>query len=229
MHFLTFSAWPRGIHAYPQTLSLSFKSSLLDYLASSKNWLNIQTGCSLNVLVKLRSRNLDSSSRPTLLPAAMGHTSYSLLVHRVAKPRADSAISYAFRLIWLCVRVFWVRIYYLQYDTADTHSPQKKLFGTLKTRRKLGRVFRKDFWEFYWGQEKTLPTHVSSNVLRNSCGTQFSTSPLLFSKVANCEGPGPSHRRLKTNHKTYNLCKLGNFSNGLWTLSWLLNRKTISS
>ena len=149
MHFLTFSAWPRGIHAYPQTLSLSFKSSLLDYLASSKNWLNIQAGCSLNVLVKLRSRNLDSSSRPTLLPEAMGHTSYSLLVHRVTKPRADSAISYAFRLIWLCVRVFRVRIYYLQYDTADTHSLQKKLFGTLKTRRKLGRVFRKDFWEFY--------------------------------------------------------------------------------
>jgi len=42
----------------------------------------------------------------------MGHTSYSLLVHRLSKPRADSPISYVFRCIWLCVRVFRVRIYY---------------------------------------------------------------------------------------------------------------------
>ena len=35
MNFLKFSAWPRGIAAYPQTLSLGFKSSLLDYSASS--------------------------------------------------------------------------------------------------------------------------------------------------------------------------------------------------
>ena len=38
-----------------------------------------------------------------------------------------------------------VRIYYLQYDTADTHSLQTKLFGTLKMRRKLGRVFSQRF------------------------------------------------------------------------------------
>ena len=73
---------------YPQTLSLSCKSSLFDYSASS------------------------SSSRPTLLPAAMGHTSFPLLVHRLAKPRADSLVSYAFRLIWICVVVFQLRIYY---------------------------------------------------------------------------------------------------------------------
>ena len=33
-------------------------------------------------------------------------------------------------------------------------SLQTELLGTLKTRRKLGRVLRKDFWEFRWGQEK---------------------------------------------------------------------------
>lgn len=43
--------------------------------------------------------NFESSSRPTLLTAAIGHTSYSLLVYRLAKPRADSPISYALRLI----------------------------------------------------------------------------------------------------------------------------------
>ena len=71
--------------ACPQTLSLSFKSSLLD---------NIQPA-----LLKFRSRNPHS-------------TSYSLLVYRLAKPQADSPISYAFRLIWLCVRVFRVSVYY---------------------------------------------------------------------------------------------------------------------
>ena len=91
-----------------------------------------------------------------------------------------------------------VRIYFLQYDTADTHSLQTKLFGTLETRRKLGRVFGKDFWELYWGQEKNIGRHVSSNDPRINCGTQFSTNPLLFSKVANCEGRGPGHWRLKT-------------------------------
>ena len=68
------------------------------------------------VLVTFRSRGtLDSSSRPTLLTAAVAHTSYSLLVHRLARPRADSPISDTFRLIWLCVRVFRVRIYYYYY------------------------------------------------------------------------------------------------------------------
>ena len=80
-------------------------------------------------------------------------------------------------------------------------SLQTELLGTLKTRRKLGRVLRKDFWEFSWGQEKTLAIgrHVSRNNPRSNCGTQFSTSPPLFSKVANCEGRGPGDWRLKTN------------------------------
>ena len=42
----------------------------------------------------------------------MGHTSFPLLVHRLAKPRADSLVSYAFRLIWICVVVFQLRMYY---------------------------------------------------------------------------------------------------------------------
>ena len=42
----------------------------------------------------------------------MGHTSFPLLVQRLAKPRADSLVSYAFRLIWICVVVFQLRMYY---------------------------------------------------------------------------------------------------------------------
>ena len=38
--------------------------------------------------------------------ASWAHTSYSLQVHRLAKPLADSPITYAFRFIWLCVRLY---------------------------------------------------------------------------------------------------------------------------
>ena len=75
--------------AYPQTLSLGFKGSRLDYSASSSKVLGLPS--------------LYGSSRPT-------HLSYSFLVHLLAKPRANSPISYAFRVIWLCQQVFLVRI-----------------------------------------------------------------------------------------------------------------------
>ena len=61
--------------------------------------------------------------------------------------------------------------------------------ATLKTRRKLGRVnFCKDFWGCYWekGKKKLADDRrVPSNDPRNNCGTHFSSSPLLVSKVAN--------------------------------------------
>ena len=66
-----------------------------------------------------------------------------------------------------------VRIYYLQFDTADTHSLQTKLFGTLKTRRKLGRVFRKDFWEILLGG--TSPVTIPETTAGHN------SAPVLFS------------------------------------------------
>lgn len=45
---------------------------------------------------------------------------------------------------------------YITYNMTQLASLQTELLGTLKTRRKLGRVLRKDFWEFSWGQEKNI-------------------------------------------------------------------------
>ena len=45
---------------------------------------------------------------------------------------------------------------YITYNMTQLASLQTELLGTLKTRRKLGRVLRKDFWEFRWGQEKNI-------------------------------------------------------------------------
>lgn len=42
----------------------------------------------------------------------MGYYSCYLLVNRLAKPRADSPVSYEVSVIWLCVEVFQLRIYY---------------------------------------------------------------------------------------------------------------------
>ena len=59
----------------------------------------------------------------------MGYYSYSLLVNRLTKPRAESPVSYEFSLIWLCVQVFQLRIYYciflcnLQWQSRSTVTP----------------------------------------------------------------------------------------------------------
>ena len=42
----------------------------------------------------------------------MGYYSCYLLVNRLAKPRAESPVSYEVSLIWLCVEVFQLRIFY---------------------------------------------------------------------------------------------------------------------
>ena len=42
----------------------------------------------------------------------MGYYSCYLLVNQLAKPRAESPVSYEVSLIWLCVEVFQLRIYY---------------------------------------------------------------------------------------------------------------------
>ena len=42
----------------------------------------------------------------------MGYYSCFLLVNRLTKPRAESPVSYEFSLLWLCVQVFQLRIYY---------------------------------------------------------------------------------------------------------------------
>ena len=62
-------------------------------------------------------------------------------------------------------------------------------FAISESRRNLGRVyFRKDLWERYREQEKNWPIadrRVPSTDPKNNCGTQFSFSSRLASKVAN--------------------------------------------
>ena len=107
MHFLNFSAWPGRIHAYSQTFSVSFKSSLLYYLASSSE-------------VQVSAPSIAVLTPPSSLPRWDMYkcTLYSILVHRLAKPQADSPICYAFRLIWLCMQV---RISYYLSNTNYYH------------------------------------------------------------------------------------------------------------
>ena len=107
MHFLTFSAWPGRIHAYSQTFSVSFKSSLLYYLASSSE-------------VQVSAPSIAVLTPPSSLPRWDMYkcTLYSILVHRLAKPQADSPMCYAFRLIWLCMQV---RISYYLSNTNYYH------------------------------------------------------------------------------------------------------------
>ena len=74
MHFLTFSAWPGRIHAYPQTFSVSLKSSLLYYSASSSE-------------VQVSAPSIAVLTPPSSLPRWDMYkcTLYSILVHRLGK------------------------------------------------------------------------------------------------------------------------------------------------
>ena len=73
----------------------------------------IESALGLGTLVSSSCAIL-SSPPPPQPPAAAVHLdgTYSLQVDRFAKPQANSPISYAFRLIWLCVWVFQVEKYY---------------------------------------------------------------------------------------------------------------------
>ena len=113
---LHLSYYHHGKHAQkPKSLSINALPKILSVALG--NTRHTRRPCpsvlrSVYLIIQPGLGILDSSSRPTLLLAALGHTSYSLVVHQLAKPRADSPISYAFRLIWLFVWVFRVRIYH---------------------------------------------------------------------------------------------------------------------
>ena len=46
-------------------------------------------------------------------------------------------------------------------------------------------IFYKDLWDCYQGQGKSADQYVPNNDPRYNCETNFGSSPLLFSKVAN--------------------------------------------
>ena len=72
---------------------------------------------------------------------------------------------------------------YITYnDTADTHSLQTKLLGTLKTRRKLGRVFSQRFLGILLGQEKNTGRQSgTSPVTTPETTAGHNSAPFLFS------------------------------------------------
>ena len=94
MHFPTFSAWPRRISSIPTDLVCQFREQPAYYSASCSK---VQVSAA-SIVVLAPSSSLQRWDMYNC-------TLYSILVHRLAKPWADSSISYAFRLIWLCMQV----------------------------------------------------------------------------------------------------------------------------
>ena len=104
---LEIQQFPEFLETFPGnfcTICRSFQ------IFESLGW--VESALGLGTLVSNSCSILSSAPPPPPAAAVDWDGANSPQVHRSAKPQANSPISYAFRLIWLCVWVFQVRIYY---------------------------------------------------------------------------------------------------------------------